>query len=402
MWRKNYYRWHLRFKKAWESLYFNISGGRIRIPRLWFHTSFNKAQNIYPSLLTTFFVPPLRQGARSENWSLWLLIRQKTTWQAWFLARQVTPAAHSEYKNTSLHTKQDIKDEGGSTTFSNNTVLWWSNHGLKTNKQNPIDSAHGLAHADCFRGLQDISQLQPSMLLTANMPWVLPCPMCFVSLQIWVKYTRPGFRTSGFISTMNVLLVWICKGTHLRNQIIFSSNSAKTSCYLKLLKTPPLVWCQRMLPQINKTKKKCMYIQNHLFIKTMILFIWRPGTFQQKRFLKLVNAKQTVKLLLVKSKKISYFESTLKKYLYMFLTSESSILVHLYLPWRWAISRRRWGKTKQYVSKFCNASSSSPAECFILSPASSTNLQLSFSKDENIFTNNDYFFKRCFMPSKHP
>lgn len=145
-----------------------------------------------------------------------------------------------------------------------------------------------------------------------------------------------------------------------------------------------------------------MYIQNHLFIKTMFLFIWWPGTFQQKRFLKLVNAKQTVKLLLVKSKKISYFESTLKKYLYMFLTSESSILVHLYLPWRWAISRRRWGKTKQYVSKFCNASSSSPAECFILSPASSTNLQLSFSKDENIFTNNDYFFKRCFMPSKHP
>lgn len=54
----------------------------------------------------------------------------------------------------------------------------------------------------------------------------------------------------------------------------------------------------------------------------------------EQEIFKLAKVRQTVKLLLAVRLTVSYFESTLKKYLYMFLTSKSSILVHLYLPWR--------------------------------------------------------------------
>lgn len=96
------------------------------------------------------------------------------------------------------------------------------------------------------------------------------------ALQTWVKYSRPGFCTSGFISTMNVLLVLICKGIHL-----WSMSFCKNSGHLKLLKSPPLVWCQRTLPQINKKWNVCTY---------RIIYLWKVCCYS---FDKLVHSRRT-------------------------------------------------------------------------------------------------------------
>lgn len=133
LWRKNDYRGHLRFKKSLSAPLFSFQWRQAsKILKLWFHTSFNPAQNISPNLPTTSFVPGTKTGSQIENY--WLPTRQKT-------GRQIAPwrdklfqPAHRDHTHTSPHTKQDSKEEGGSTTLSSNTVVWWSNHGLKKKK----------------------------------------------------------------------------------------------------------------------------------------------------------------------------------------------------------------------------------------------------------------------------
>lgn len=84
-----------------------------------------------------------------------------------------------------------------------------------------MDSACGLSGADCFRQWQDTSQLQSRSLSKQMCSKSCPAPYASWALQIQVKYSRPGFCASGFISTMNVLLVLICKGMHLWDNMVF-------------------------------------------------------------------------------------------------------------------------------------------------------------------------------------
>lgn len=77
-----------------------------------------------------------------------------------------------------------------------------------------------------------------------------------------------------------------------------------------------------------------VHTESSIYGKYVIIHLMTWYILAEQEIFKLAHVKQTVKLLLVMRLTISYFESTLKKYLYMFLTSESSILAHLYLPWR--------------------------------------------------------------------
>lgn len=188
-------------------------------------------------------------------------------------------------------------------------------------------------------------------------PKSCPAPYASWALQVRVKYSRPGFCTSGFISTMNVLLVLICKGMHLWDNMVFLRNST----------TILVIWNFSNLQHWSGARECChkliknemhVHTESSIYEKYVVIHLITWYILADKELFKLANVKQTAKLLLVTRLTISYFESTLKKYLYVFLTSKSSVLVHLYLPWRWATSTRWWGKAKQYSTKFCNTSSS--------------------------------------------
>lgn len=77
-----------------------------------------------------------------------------------------------------------------------------------------------------------------------------------------------------------------------------------------------------------------VHTESSIYEKYVVIHLITWYILADKELFKLANVKQTAKLLLVTRLTISYFESTLKKYLYVFLTSKSSVLVHLYLPWR--------------------------------------------------------------------
>lgn len=219
-----------------------------------------------------------------------------------------------------------------------------------------MDSACGLSGADCFRQWQDTSQLQSRSLSKQMCPKSYPAPYASWALQIQVKYSRPGFCASGFISTINVLLVLICKGMHLWDNMVFYvilqefwlSETFQTSNTGLVPEN-----CHKLIK--NETH---VHTESSIYEKYVVIHLITWYILADKELFKLANVKQTAKLLLVTRLTISYFESTLKKYLYVFLTSKSSILVHLYLPWTWATSTRWWGKAKQYSTKFCNTSSS--------------------------------------------
>lgn len=174
------------FKKGREYLCFNASRSRMRILRL-FHTSFNPAQNITPN---HFLCTSTKTRNRIRELIPLATNQSKDQPNLAFQLDKLFQPAHHNHTNTSPHTRQDSKEEGGSTIFRfiSNTVLQWSNHSLKKNKTKQ-NKNQKIPHRFCqqsvwCRLLQWMVGHKPAPIQKpprATLPRILPSLICFMS-----------------------------------------------------------------------------------------------------------------------------------------------------------------------------------------------------------------------------